>query len=129
MMNISYLHDIRNEVSVMPSVFGSTCHCEQLFSLIETWTADGGSMFLQSAGTHLKVHTALLPRSSTSALILKDKGSKSIAVPVTVVVRSEAWSWPVGCWDRGFESRSWHGCLSAYFCDVFCCVGRGLATG
>jgi hypothetical protein len=43
-------------------------------------------------------------------------------------------SWSVGCWDRGFESRSRHGCLSASFCVVlFCavlsCVGRGLATG
>jgi hypothetical protein len=38
-------------------------------------------------------------------------------------------SWPVGCWDRGFESRSKHGCLSASFCVVLSCVGRGLATG
>jgi hypothetical protein len=38
-------------------------------------------------------------------------------------------SWPVGSWDRGFESRSRHGCLSASFCVVLSCVGRGLATG
>jgi hypothetical protein len=38
-------------------------------------------------------------------------------------------SWPVGCWDRGFESRSRHGRLSASFCVVLSCVGRGLATG
>jgi hypothetical protein len=38
-------------------------------------------------------------------------------------------SWPVGCWDRGFESRSRQGCLSAFFCVVLSCVGRGLATG
>jgi hypothetical protein len=28
-------------------------------------------------------------------------------------------SWPDGCWDRGFESRSRHGCLSLVF---LCCV-------
>jgi hypothetical protein len=38
-------------------------------------------------------------------------------------------SWPVGCWDRGFESRLSHGCLSASFCVVLSCVGRGFATG
>jgi hypothetical protein len=37
-------------------------------------------------------------------------------------------SWPVGCWDRGFESRSRLGCLSASSCFVLSCVGRGLAT-
>jgi hypothetical protein len=37
-------------------------------------------------------------------------------------------SWPVGCWDRGVESRSRHGCLSLV-CVVLSCVGRGLATG
>jgi hypothetical protein len=36
---------------------------------------------------------------------------------------------PVVCWDRGFESRLRHGCLSASFCVVLSCVGRGLATG
>jgi hypothetical protein len=51
------------------------------------------------------------------------------SVPVTVAVRSEVWVWPVGCWDRGLESRSKHGCLSASFCVVLSCVGRGLATG
>jgi hypothetical protein len=56
-------------------------------------------------------------------------------VPVSLTRRSH-WpcglrrgSWPVGCWDRGFESRSRHGCLSASFCVVLFCVGRGLATG
>jgi hypothetical protein len=38
-------------------------------------------------------------------------------------------SCPVGCWDRGFESRSRHGCLSASFCVVLSCVGTDLATG
>jgi hypothetical protein len=38
-------------------------------------------------------------------------------------------TWPVSCWDRGFESRLRHGCLSASFCVVLSCVGRGLATG
>jgi hypothetical protein len=35
--------------------------------------------------------------------------------------------WPLGYWDRGFESRSSHGCLC--FCVVLSCVGRGLVTG
>jgi hypothetical protein len=39
------------------------------------------------------------------------------------------WGVGLGCWDRGFESRLMHGCLSASFCVVLSCVGRGLATG
>jgi hypothetical protein len=35
-------------------------------------------------------------------------------------------SWPVGCWDRGFESRLRHGCLSASFCVVLYCVVEAL---
>jgi hypothetical protein len=38
-------------------------------------------------------------------------------------------SWPIGCWDHGFESRSRDGCLSASFCVVLFCVGTELATG
>jgi hypothetical protein len=30
--------------------------------------------------------------------------------------------------DHGFESRSRHGCVSAFFCVVLSCVGRGLAS-
>jgi hypothetical protein len=50
-------------------------------------------------------------------------------VPVTVAVGMRRGAWPVGCWDRGFESHSRHGRLSASFCVVFSCVGRGFATG
>jgi hypothetical protein len=38
-------------------------------------------------------------------------------------------SWPVGCWDRGFESRSRHGCLSTSFCVVLSCVSKGPCDG
>jgi hypothetical protein len=38
-------------------------------------------------------------------------------------------SWPLDYWDRGFESRSWHGCLSLCFSVVLSCVGRGLCDG
>jgi hypothetical protein len=41
-------------------------------------------------------------------------GPKRDEVLVTVAVRS----WPVGCWDRGFESRSRHEHLYA---SVLCC--------
>jgi hypothetical protein len=37
--------------------------------------------------------------------------------------------WSRGRWDHVFESRSRHGCLSASFCVMLFCVGRGLATG
>jgi hypothetical protein len=40
-----------------------------------------------------------------------------------VAAGSKAKSWPLGYWDRGFESRSSHGCLC--FCVVFPCVRRG----
>jgi hypothetical protein len=35
--------------------------------------------------------------------------------------------WPLSCWDRGFESRSRHGCLSLCFCVVLSCAGRVFA--
>jgi hypothetical protein len=35
-------------------------------------------------------------------------------------------SWPVGYWDRGFESRLRHGCLSVSFCVVLFCVVEAL---
>jgi hypothetical protein len=34
---------------------------------------------------------------------------------------------PLEHWDCGFESRSRHGCMSAFFCVVLFCVGSGLA--
>jgi hypothetical protein len=41
---------------------------------------------------------------------------------VTVATRS----WPLGCWDRGFESRSGHECSSIVFVCLLSCVGRSL---
>jgi hypothetical protein len=32
-------------------------------------------------------------------------------------------------WNCGFESYSRHGCVTAFFCVVLSCVGRGLALG
>jgi hypothetical protein len=32
------------------------------------------------------------------------------------------------CWGRGFESRSWHGCLSCLYV-VLSCAGRGVCDG
>jgi hypothetical protein len=34
--------------------------------------------------------------------------------------------WPLGCWDRRFESRSGYGCLSICLYVVLYCVGRSL---
>jgi hypothetical protein len=45
-----------------------------------------------------------------------------LPVPVPVVLRRR--SWPLGNWDRGFESHS--RCLSLCFYVVLPCVGRGL---
>jgi hypothetical protein len=33
--------------------------------------------------------------------------------------------WPLGCWDRGFESCSGHGCSPLGSYVVLSCVGRG----
>jgi hypothetical protein len=50
--------------------------------------------------------------------------------PVPLAVRSKARSHqPLEHWDSGFESRSRHGCVSAFFCVVPFCVCSGLATG
>jgi hypothetical protein len=43
-----------------------------------------------------------------------------------VAARTKA---PLEYWDRGFESRSTHGYMSAVSCAVPSCVGRGLAMG
>jgi hypothetical protein len=37
--------------------------------------------------------------------------------------------WPLGCWNRGFESCSRHGCLSLRFCIVLSWVGTALCEG
>jgi hypothetical protein len=49
--------------------------------------------------------------------------------PVSVVARSKARSLPLGYRDRGFQSRSRHGCLSLCFWVVLPCVGWGLCDG
>jgi hypothetical protein len=36
---------------------------------------------------------------------------------------------PLGCWDRGFESRPGHGCFSLVLYVVLSCVGRRLCDG
>jgi hypothetical protein len=38
-------------------------------------------------------------------------------------------SWPLVCWDNGFESHSDHWCFSSCLCVVLFCVGRGLCNG
>jgi hypothetical protein len=52
-------------------------------------------------------------------------------VPVSMAERSKAFYSlrPLEHWDRRFESCFGHGCVSAYFCVVLSCVGRGLASG
>jgi hypothetical protein len=39
--------------------------------------------------------------------------------------RSTAWALTLEHWERGFESHSRHGCMSAILCGVLSCVGRG----
>jgi hypothetical protein len=48
-------------------------------------------------------------------------------VPLPIPVA--ALSWPLGCSDRGFESRWGHGCVALWLYVVFSCVGRGLCDG
>jgi len=53
-----------------------------------------------------------------------------MVLPVPVAAQSKARSlWPLEHWGRGFESRSRHECVSAFFCVVLSCVGSGLAMG
>lgn len=51
---------------------------------------------------------------------------KTFMMPIAVVVRRG--SWLLRHWDRGFESHPTHGCLSASFCILLSCVGRGLCV-
>jgi hypothetical protein len=37
--------------------------------------------------------------------------------------------WPLGYWNRGFESLLGRGCLSLCFCVLLSCLGRGLLDG
>jgi hypothetical protein len=48
-------------------------------------------------------------------------------LPIPVAARSQACLWPSACWDRGFESRRGHGCLSLV--TVECCQVEVSASG
>jgi hypothetical protein len=50
-------------------------------------------------------------------------------IPVPVAVPSKRRSWPLSYWNREFESRPGHECLSVCFCVVLSCVSRGLCDG
>jgi len=64
-------------------------------------------------------------------LILIDLITQIIFGPVPVAALSKAriFFGPLEHWDRGFESRSMYGCVSAFFCVVLSCVDTGLAMG
>jgi hypothetical protein len=78
------------------------------------------------------------PSVSLLDVVVRHRGNLFFHSYVQVKSRSQ-WpcglrrgSRPVGCWDRGFESRSRHGCLSLVFlCCVVLCRSRpcdGLIT-
>jgi hypothetical protein len=48
---------------------------------------------------------------------------------ITELCRSRWPPWPLGYWDRGFNSRSGHGCLSLCFYVALSCVDTGLCDG
>jgi hypothetical protein len=52
-------------------------------------------------------------------------GRLYVPLPILVATRSGIVLQPLGCWGRGFESRSRYGCLYV----VLSCVGRGLCDG
>jgi hypothetical protein len=54
--------------------------------------------------------------------------NRSIVASVSAGPNSRA-VWGMYCLDPGFEYRSRHGCVSAFFFVVLSCVGRGLASG
>jgi hypothetical protein len=80
-------------------------------------------------GTQLKIVKILISQLfSSSCYIFVHKSADS--------ARRSRWShglrhrsWPLDCWNGGFESRWGHGCLSLCLHAVLSCVGRGLCDG
>jgi hypothetical protein len=74
-------------------------------------------------GGHHSLHLSKYATATTNQYYLHDVTTTVCWFQSPRGLRSR--SWLLGCWDRGFESRSEHGCLSLCLYAVFC-VGGGL---
>jgi hypothetical protein len=110
---------------------------EKFLYFIEQWLLDSDGVQCKNRNMLMKRNMLPLMELNFTYLIINHRRSE-VAGLVSMIPDSGRSQWPRGLrhvlaslehWDRMFGSCSGDGCVSAFFCVVLSCVGRGLASG